>query len=202
MQEQDKARNFVRYDLGFKPKFKKSARLEKSLSMPNIIAVRPVESADSGSIGTVEVKAFDSPKVPIKSKQQQQIYIINNMEIHNRLNKLDAKAFGGARKVSRTWTCSRLRYVHNLSLSDGRLLINMNFLSLSSSFKRHHDASTFSAKFRSHHTTVISNRWTKSFVCAHNLKVRRRMSCLMDICRERFSPLIHLPRPLFLVSDS
>lgn len=75
--------------------------MKKSVSLPNIITVRPVESSGSGgSSQAIEVKAFDSPKAPIKKKQleQQQMFTISKMEIHNRLQKLDAKTFG-SRKV-------------------------------------------------------------------------------------------------------
>lgn len=117
LQVEEKKRRFVQYDMGFKPKFKKSTRLEKSLSMPNIIVVRPVESGSSSgnSSKAIEVKAFDSPKVPIKGKQldPQQIFVISTMEIHNRLNKLDAKAFGNVRKVSQLNKKSFIRLILN-----------------------------------------------------------------------------------------
>jgi hypothetical protein len=106
MREEDKKREFVEYDMGWKPKYKKSDRTKKSVSLPNIITVRPVESSgSSGSSQAIEVKAFDSPKAPIKKKQfeQQQIFAINKMEIHNRLQKLDAKTFG-SRKVRCSYT--------------------------------------------------------------------------------------------------
>jgi hypothetical protein len=121
MREEDKKREFVEYDMGWKPKFKKSDRMKKSVSLPNIITVRPVESSgSSGSSKAIEVKAFDSPKAPIKKKQleQQQIFAISKMEIHNRLQKLDAKTFG-------------LRKVRISPLSTNNIFI---FLTLFSSF--------------------------------------------------------------------
>jgi hypothetical protein len=64
--------------------------------MPNVQTVKPVESA--GSSKAIQVKAFDSPKVPIKKKVDGQIYTINRMDdlaaIANRLQKLGVKNIG------------------------------------------------------------------------------------------------------------
>lgn len=68
MQREKETRPKSQYDLGLRPKLKESERLKKSLSLPQIQTVRPVESAGSGEVVSIEVKAFESPKVPIKSK--------------------------------------------------------------------------------------------------------------------------------------
>lgn len=63
--------------------------------MPSIQTVKPVESA--GSSKAIEVKAFDSPKVPDKKKHDQQIITARRIEdvaISNRLQKLDVKGIG------------------------------------------------------------------------------------------------------------
>lgn len=64
--------------------------------MPNVQTVKPVESA--GSSKAIQVKAFDSPKVPIKKKLDGQIFTIKRAEdlvmIANRLQKLDVKNIG------------------------------------------------------------------------------------------------------------
>jgi hypothetical protein len=61
------ARSKSRYDDGLRPRLRKSDRL-KSLSLHNIQAVRPVESAGSSGSTSIRVRAFDSPKVPIKNR--------------------------------------------------------------------------------------------------------------------------------------
>ena len=84
-----------------RPKLKESDRL-KSLSLPNIQTVRPVESAGSSG-ASIQVRAFDSPKVPIKHYYiDGQINTINkNIEestIPNGLSRLNVKNIG-KRKV-------------------------------------------------------------------------------------------------------
>lgn len=78
------------YDLSWKLK-KSENKLKKSPSMSHIQTVRPVEST-----GSIEVKAFDSPKVPIK-KQYLQLNAADNDEkgnsaqinaITNKLNEI------------------------------------------------------------------------------------------------------------------
>lgn len=73
------------YDLSWR--LKKSEKLKKSLSLPHIHTVRPVESA-----GSIEVKAFNSPKVPIK-KQYLQLNVDddkgNSAQINAITNKLN-----------------------------------------------------------------------------------------------------------------
>jgi hypothetical protein len=78
MQKAKEARPKSQYDLSLRPKLKKSDKL-KSLSLPHIQTVRPVESAgsSSNSAKSIEVKAFDSPRVPIKYKTDDQINAIN-----------------------------------------------------------------------------------------------------------------------------
>jgi hypothetical protein len=67
VQREKETRPKSQYDLGWMPK--KSDRLQGSLSMlPLIQTVRPVDSMGSGSI---EVKAFESPKAPIKKQYLQ-----------------------------------------------------------------------------------------------------------------------------------
>lgn len=66
--------------------------------MPNVQTVKPVESA--GSSDAIRVKAFDSPKAPIKQKSDVQINTIRRIEdfaIANRLQKLDANSIGRKR---------------------------------------------------------------------------------------------------------
>lgn len=64
--------------------------------MPNVQAVKLVESA--GSIKAIQVKAFDSPKVPVKKKnaagQINSIRTIEDFAVSNRLQRLDAKNIG------------------------------------------------------------------------------------------------------------
>lgn len=67
----------------------------KSLSLPNIQTVRPVESAGS-SESSIQVRAFDSPKVPIKHYYiDGQINAINKRTeestIPTGLNRLNVK---------------------------------------------------------------------------------------------------------------
>lgn len=66
--------------------------------MPN---VKPVESAGSSS-KTIQVKAFDSPKVPIKMKAAavkiNTIKRIEDIATWSRLQKLDVKS-NGRKKV-------------------------------------------------------------------------------------------------------
>jgi hypothetical protein len=82
VQREKETRPKSQYDLGWMPK--KSDKLQKTLP-PIILTVRPVESAGSKSIE--ELKAFESPKAPIKKKYLQldvdkgnsaQINAINN----------------------------------------------------------------------------------------------------------------------------
>lgn len=79
-----------RYDLSWR--LKKSEKLKKSLSLPSIHTVRPVESAGSIDVVNIEVKAFDSPKVPIK-KQYLQLNVDddkgNSAQINAITNKLN-----------------------------------------------------------------------------------------------------------------
>lgn len=75
LQKEKEARPKSQYDLGLRPKLKESNRL-KSLSLPHIQTVKPVESAGS-SAPSIQLKAFDSPKVPIKYKIDGQINAIN-----------------------------------------------------------------------------------------------------------------------------
>lgn len=77
-QEEEKLLAVSQFDLGMKPKFKNSDRT-KSISMPNIHTVKPVESA-------IRV-AFDSPKAPTKKKTDGQIKIMNVTTVSNRLQK-------------------------------------------------------------------------------------------------------------------
>ena len=67
--------------------------------MPNIQTVRPVESAGSSG-ASIQVKAFDSPKVPIKHYYiDGQINAINKkIEESTGLNRLNVKNIG-KRKV-------------------------------------------------------------------------------------------------------
>lgn len=61
--------------------------------MPNVQTVKPVESTGS-SKSIQQVKAFDSPKVPIKKKPDPQINAairIEDFAIANKLQKLDGK---------------------------------------------------------------------------------------------------------------
>lgn len=92
MQEEEKLRSIEQYDLDLKPKLKKSDRV-KSVSMPNVQAVKPVDSVGS-SKWIQQVKAFDSPKVPIKKKPDAQINAairIEDFAIANKLQKLDGR---------------------------------------------------------------------------------------------------------------
>lgn len=79
-----------RYDLSWR--LKKSEKLKKSLSLPHIHTVRPVASAGSSDGVNIEVKAFDSPKVPIK-KQYLQLNVDddkgNSAQINAITNKLN-----------------------------------------------------------------------------------------------------------------
>jgi hypothetical protein len=89
VQREKETRPITHYDLSVKPKLKKSDRM-KSLSMSNIHTVRPVESAGSTGTVSIEVRAFDSPKVPIK-----------NAHIVGQLNAINRKIeeMNSARKV-------------------------------------------------------------------------------------------------------
>jgi hypothetical protein len=61
--------------------------------MPNVQVVKPVDSS-AGSIKAIQVKAFDSPKVPIKKKDVE-AKIIKRMEdimVSNRLQRLDVQS--------------------------------------------------------------------------------------------------------------
>lgn len=64
--------------------------------MPTVTTVRPVESA--GSSNAIQVKAFDSPKVPIKKKVfEEQISAATRIEDiveSNKLKKLDIRNTG------------------------------------------------------------------------------------------------------------
>jgi hypothetical protein len=74
--------------------------------MSNVQAVKPVESA--GSVKAIQVKAFDSPKVPVKKKATGQINAIRTIEdfaVVNRLQRFDAKNIG--RKTVRIKTYFR-----------------------------------------------------------------------------------------------
>ena len=68
--------------------------------MPTVTTVRPVESA--GSSNAIQVKAFDSPKVPIKKKalnvQISTATRIEDIAESNKLLKLEVKNIG-RRKV-------------------------------------------------------------------------------------------------------
>lgn len=98
MQEEEKLQSIAQYDLGLIPKLRKSDKM-KSLSMPNVVqTVQPVESA--GSSKAIQVKAFDSPKVPIKKKAIAPVYNtmrIEDFAISNRLLKSDMN--NGRKKV-------------------------------------------------------------------------------------------------------
>jgi hypothetical protein len=65
MQKKKESLSKSQYDLGLKPKLRESERFQKSLSLPQIRLVKPVESAESSKIVNI---AFDSPKVPQKKK--------------------------------------------------------------------------------------------------------------------------------------
>lgn len=98
VQGEEKMRSIAQYDLGLRPKLRKSDR-KKSLSMPNVHTVKPVDSAGS-SQAAIQVKAFDSPKVPIKKKIDGQIsaaMIMEDIVNANRLQKLDGKGLGRKR---------------------------------------------------------------------------------------------------------
>lgn len=87
-QEEEKQHAIDQFDLGMRPKLKQSDR-KKSLSMPNIHAVKPVESA-------IRV-AFDSPSVPNKKKKtdgQISSLVMNVITASNRLQKLDGQQPG------------------------------------------------------------------------------------------------------------
>lgn len=62
--------------------------------MPTVTTVRPVESA--GSSNAIHVKAFDSPKVPIKKKalnnQISGATRIEDISGSNKLQKLDVRS--------------------------------------------------------------------------------------------------------------
>lgn len=94
VQEEEKLRSIARYDLGFTPKLSKSDKM-KSLSMPNLQVVKPVELS-AGSRKAIQVKAFDSPKVPIKNKaiQNNNVKRIDDIMTSNRLQRLDVKSIG------------------------------------------------------------------------------------------------------------
>lgn len=79
-QEEEKQHAVAQFDLGMKPKLKQSDRT-KSLSLPSIHAVKPVESA-------IRI-AFDSPKVANKKKPEISSLIMNVITASNRLQKLD-----------------------------------------------------------------------------------------------------------------
>lgn len=99
VQREERQQAVAQYDLGLRPKLKESDKL-KSLPMPDVQAVRPVESG--GSSGkAIRVKAFDSPKVPIKMKAAAQINEIRRIEdiaSWSRFQKLDVKG-NGRKKV-------------------------------------------------------------------------------------------------------
>lgn len=100
VQEEEKRQAIEQYDLDLRPKLRKFDRM-KSLSMSSILTVKPVDSA--GSSKAIEVKAFDSPKVPDKKKHDKQIITAKRMDgfaISNRLQKLDVKSIG-RKKVRR-----------------------------------------------------------------------------------------------------
>lgn len=70
--------------------------------MPNVKIVKPVDSA--GSTKAIQVKAFDSPKVPIKKKFDGQIYTIKRIDdLAAIANRLDVKNIG--RKKVRCKSC-------------------------------------------------------------------------------------------------
>lgn len=80
----------------------------KSLSLPSIVqTVKPVESA--GSNKPIQV-IFDSPKVPIKKKNDaQQISTAKRAEaISSRLLKLDGKGAGRKKVRIKTFPISRI----------------------------------------------------------------------------------------------
>jgi hypothetical protein len=112
VQEQEKLLSVAQYDLGLKPKLKKSDKV-KSLSMPNVQTVKPVESA--GSTKTIQVKAFDSPKVPHKKKIDDQIYTVDGgmqdfVALATRLQRLGVKEIG-RKKVRISFVCFLLFYL-------------------------------------------------------------------------------------------
>ena len=90
IEEEKKKRPMTQYDLSLKPKFKQMDR-KKSLSMSSIKMVKPVISA--GSIKAITVKAFDSPKVPIKNQNNVGPTIISKMVdttgVYSRFQKPD-----------------------------------------------------------------------------------------------------------------
>jgi len=101
VQEEEKLQSVAQYDLGMRPKLKKSDKM-KSRSLPSIQTVKPVDSASSTK--TIQVRAFASPEAPIKKKLAK-IIAIKRMEdimISNRLRKLDVKSFGNGQKKVRT----------------------------------------------------------------------------------------------------
>lgn len=89
VQEEEKLQSIAQYDLGLRPKLRKSDKI-KSVSMPT------VESA--GSSIAIQVKAFDSPKVPIKKKslnvQISAATRIEDIAESNKLQKLDVRNTG------------------------------------------------------------------------------------------------------------
>lgn len=108
VQEEEKLRAIAQYDLGLRPKLRKSDKM-KSLSLPSIVqTVKPVESA--GSSKPIQVRAFDSPKVPIKKKNDaQQISTAKRAEaISSRLLKLDGKGTGRKKVRIKTFPISRI----------------------------------------------------------------------------------------------
>jgi hypothetical protein len=95
VQEEEKLLSVAQYDLGLRPKLKKSDKM-KSLSMPNVHAVKPVESSAGSGKTAIQVKAFDSPKAPIKKKDVQinTIKRIEDIMISKRLQRMDAQGIG------------------------------------------------------------------------------------------------------------
>jgi hypothetical protein len=99
IQKEKELRPRTQYDLGWRPKLRKSDR-RKSLSLPDIQTVRPVESAGSSGTMSIKVKAFDSPKVPVKNRfDDGQINAINKkieevMIAQSGLHRLNVRNMG------------------------------------------------------------------------------------------------------------
>ncbi|CRK90740.1 CLUMA_CG004432, isoform A [Clunio marinus] len=93
-QEEEKSRSKAQYDLGLAPKLRDSNH-RRSLSMSDVHTVRPVESP--GSTKAIQVKAFDSPKVPIKNITVGKISVITKADeliISNQLQRFDVRNNG------------------------------------------------------------------------------------------------------------
>lgn len=90
IEEDKKKRPITLYNLSLKPNFKKLKR-SKSLSSRSVTMVKPAISA--GSIKAITVKAFDSPKVPIKNQNNVGPAVISKMVdtngVYSRFQKFD-----------------------------------------------------------------------------------------------------------------